>query len=55
MSSLSFSLLLSVLEVQWDLAILTVLASLGHLVRPSLQWGHQDPMDQERFVDFLQD
>ena len=25
-----------------------VLASLGHLVHLSLQWGHQDPMDQER-------
>lgn len=48
-----FSFLLSILEVQWDLAILTVLASLGHLARLSLQWDHQDPTDQERFVDFF--
>lgn len=46
------SLLLSILEVQWDPAVLMVLASLGHLVRLSLQWGHQDPMDQERFAVF---
>lgn len=48
-----FSLLLSIPEVQWDPAVLTVLASLGRLARLSLQWGHQDPMDQERFVDFF--
>lgn len=29
-----------------------VLASLGHLVLLSLQWGHQDPMNQERFAAF---
>lgn len=48
-----FSLLLSILEVQWDPAILTVLASLGRLARLSPQWGHQDPMNQGRFVDFF--
>lgn len=47
-----FPFLLSVLEVQWALAILMVLASLGHLVRLSLQWGHLDPTDEERFVEF---
>lgn len=54
-SSPSFSLLLSILEVQWDLVILMVLASLGHLFHLSLQWGHQDPTDQERFANILQD
>lgn len=54
-SSLSFPFLLSILEVQWDLAILMVLVSLGHLVHLSLQWGHLDPIDQERFVEFLHD
>lgn len=52
-SSLSFSLLLSILEVQWDLAILMVLASLDNPARLSLQWSHQDPTDQERYVDFF--
>lgn len=51
-SACLFSLLLSILEVQWDPASLVVLASLGHLVLLSLQWGHQDPMNQERFAAF---
>lgn len=51
-AAFSFPSLLSVLEVQWALAILMVLVSLGHLVRLSLQWGHLDPIDQERFVEF---